>query len=305
MDELNLNEFAVALSQGLPSLQQLFDLTGKVALVTGGATGLGFAVANRLSEAGAKVVIASRNEEHGGIAENYFRSLGRDVKFFQADVRNVSDCYGMVDFTVKTYGSVDILVPCAARWTFFSAVDTPEEVYNNILDTNLKGQYYTIQAAARAMIKAGKGGRICMCSSIMRTGNGDVPGMNLDSAYVASKRGLTGLCVSLARELKQYGIIVNSVAPGAMISYGMMTNGRVDTATCYGEEYTEDSQTLGLKVPVSKTPDDVARVIFCMCTPVSDFMYGITVDVDGGATTTFMEKPWSFNLEGCIPGPKE
>lgn len=304
MDEKTLNEFAITMSQGLPTLQQMFDLTGKVALVTGGATGLGFAVANRLAEAGAKVMIASRSVERGKIAETHFRSLGYDVTFCQADVRNVDECYKMVDSTVKTYGGIDILVPCAATWTFFSAVDTPEKVYDNILDTNLKGQYYTIQAAARAMIRAGKGGRICMCSSIMHTGNGDMPHMNLDSAYVASKSGLTGLCVSLARELKQYGIIVNCVAPGAMISHGMMTNG-ADATQYYGEAYGQDSMTLGQQVPVSKTPDDVARVIFCMCTPVSDFMYGITVDVDGGATTTFMEKPWSYNLEGCIPGPKK
>lgn len=303
MDEKMINGLAFQMDMAAVPMKDILDLTGKVAIVTGGCTGLGFAVANRLGEAGAKVVISSRNAERGAAAQEYLRGKGYDVSYFQADVREVEQCYGIVDYTEKTYGPVDILVPAAATWDFYTSVDTPAEVFDNIQATNVRGQYYCIQAAARSMIKANKGGRICMVSSIMRTGVGDPPHMNFDSAYVTSKSALTGMCVSLARELKQYGIIVNCVAPGAMITAGCLTNGGA-AHVLYGSEYTADVKASGQAVPMSKTPDDVARVILCMCTPVSNFMYGVTIDVDGGATMTFHEKKWSYTLEGCVPGPK-
>lgn len=297
------NGLAFQMDMAVTPLKDMFDLTGQVAIVTGGCTGLGFAVARRLAEAGAKVVISSRKAERGAAAQEYLRGKGYDVTYFQADVRDVAQCYGIVDFTEKTYGQVDILVPAAAVWDFYSAVDTPAEVFDDIQATNVRGQYYCIQAAARSMIKRGKGGRICMISSIMYTGVGDTPHLNLDSAYVTSKSALTGMCVSLAREFKQYGIVINNVAPGAMVTAGCVSNGGA-AQVLYGPEYMEARQKWGSEVPISQTPDDMARVVFCMCTPMSNFMYGVTVDVDGGATLTFQDTKWSFNLEGCVPGPK-
>ena len=303
MDEKTINSLGFLMDRAVPPMKDILDLSDKVAIVTGGCTGLGFAVANRLGEAGAKVVICSRKEERGAAAQEYLRGKGYDVSYFKADVRNVSECYAIVDFAEKTYGKVDILVPAAAVWDFYTAVDTPPEVFDDIQATNVRGQYYCIQAAARSMIKRGQGGRICMISSIMRTGVGDPPHMNFDSAYVTSKSALTGLCVSLARELSPYGIVINCVAPGAMKTTGCLTNGRAAHAL-YGKEYTEAVMANGVAVPMSKSPDDVARVVLCMCTPVSDFMCGVTVDVDGGATMSFHDKRWSYVLPNCVPGPK-
>lgn len=303
MDQINVQELAYQFDMAVPPLKYVFDVSGKVAIVTGGCTGLGFAVARRLGEGGAKVVIASRNEENGAKAQDYFRGKGYDVTYFKADVRDVDQCYAIVDFAEKTYGGVDILVPAAAVWDFYSAVDTPAEVFDDIQATNVKGQYYCIQAAARSMIKSGKGGRICMIASIMHTGVGDIPHLNMDSAYVTSKSALTGLCVSLAREFKQYGIIINCVAPGAMVTSGALSNG-LAAHMLYGPEYTERIMGSAGLTPMSKTPDDMARVVYAMCTPMCDFMYGVTVHVDGGATITFMDKPWSYTVEGCFPGPK-
>lgn len=282
-------------------MKDVFDLSGKVAIVTGGCTGLGFAVTSRLAEAGAKVVISSRSAERGAKAEAYFRGKGCDVTYFQADVRDVEQCYAMVDFTERTYQQVDILVPCAAYWDMYAFVDTQEQVYEDIMNTNVKGQYYCIQASARSMIKRGKGGKICMISSIMRTGMGDTPHMNFDSVYITSKSALTGMCVALARELKAHNISVNCVAPGAMTTWGVKMNAKACYGL-YGPEYLEDIIKYSSGVPRSETPDDVARMVLCMCTSVSDFMSGVTVDVDGGATITFMEKPWSCTLDGCVPG---
>lgn len=302
MDENMINGLAFQMDMAVAPLQSVFDLTGKVAIVTGGCTGLGFAVARRLGEAGAKVVITSRREDRGAAAQEYLRGKGYDVTYCKTDVREVEQCYAMVDFTEKTYGCPDILVPCAAYWDMYAAVDTPVDVFDNIQATNVRGQYYCIQATARAMIKAGKGGKICMISSIMRTGQGDTPYMNFTSAYITSKSALTGMCVSLAREYKQYGITVNCVAPGAMLTSGCLTN-NLGVAN-YGEKYGEEGAKYQTLVPMSQTPDDMARMVFCMCTPVSDFMQGVTVDVDGGATITFNNTKWSYNLEGCVPGPK-
>ena len=115
MDENMINGLAFHMDMAVSPLKDVFDLTGKVAIVTGGCTGLGFAVARRLGEAGAKVVIASRKEERGIAAQEYLRSKGYDVTFCKTDVREVEQCYAMVDFTEKTYGTPDILVPCAAH----------------------------------------------------------------------------------------------------------------------------------------------------------------------------------------------
>ena len=129
------------------SLSDIFinNMKGKAAIVTGGASGLGYNVVNRLSEAGVKVVIASRNEKKGKKAEEEFRSRGREVTWCQTDVTKVSDCYKAVEFTEKTYGKVDILVANAATWSMFSFLDMPEEEYDKVMNTDLKVQLRNVK----------------------------------------------------------------------------------------------------------------------------------------------------------------
>jgi len=298
----NIDTMAQKLADDVKPLDKIFDLTGKTAIVTGGCTGLGFAIANRLGEAGANVVIASRNADHGKAAEDYFAAKGYKVAYCQADVTKVDDCYAITDFAEKTYSKgVDIVVPAAATWGPRAFVDMKEEEYDEILDTDLKGEYFTIQAAARSMIKQGTGGKVVSIASVAFRGD-DMIKLAMMTNYNTAKGGVVSMTRGIAKELKQYGINVNCVAPGGMMSAGAMKNSAV-SAQLYGEAWTEIVHQYGRETPVAVNPDEVALVVLCLCTDVASFMYGQTVPVDGGCQFSFPDKPWSYTMEGGIPGP--
>lgn len=166
MDANTILAMAEKSTQQIRSLPEVFgkDLAGKVAIVTGGATGLGYNVVNRLAEAGVRVVIASRKEMTGMKAEADFRARDFEVKWFQTDVAKVSDCYAVVDYAVAQYGR---------------------------------------------------------------------------------------------------------------------------------------------ETPMAMNPDEVALVVLAMCTAMSDFIVGETIDVDGGSLLSYQAKPWSYTVAGCVPGPKQ
>ena len=286
------------------SLSDIFinNMKGKSAIVTGGASGLGYNVVNRLSEAGVKVVIASRNEKKGKKAEEEFRSRGREVTWCQTDVTKVSDCYKTVEFTEKTYGKVDILVANAATWSMFSFLDMPEEEYDKVMNTDLKGEYFMAQAAARSMVRNKIKGKIIFTSSAARHSS-DVNGIGMMSHYNAAKGAIASMTMGVAKELRQYGITVNCVAPGGMVSEGTLTN-TGKAAAYYGKELIQEQMALAKDTPTAMNPDEVAIAVFAMCTDMSNYMVGETVDVTGGATLSFQKKPWSYTMPGCIPGPK-
>lgn len=278
------------------------SLQGKVAIVTGGATGLGFNVANRLAEAGAKVVIASRNEERGNKAVASFSEKGYETSWVATDVTKVSDCYAAVDYAVKTYGGLDVLVTCAAGWDEYAYLDVPEEAYDRVLDTDLKGSFYMGQAAARVMVANKTKGRIVFISSAAHLGEG-IRGFGMNTYYQAAKAGVVALTTGAAAELKQYGITVNCVAPGGMLSHGVFFEG-AEAAKKYGTDYQQAKRAGGSQVPLAFNPDQVALVVYALCTPMADFMQGETVDVNGGALLNAQTKQMSFTIEGCTPGPQ-
>ncbi len=252
-------------------MAEILSLSGKVAVVTGGAMGLGACIVNRLCEAGAKVMIVDIAKEYAEIAIEFFSGKGFDVKFFKADVRDVKQINEAVDFTVKEFGKLDILVSNAAHWRMEEFVDIDEEDYDLVVDTGLKGTFFFDQAAARQMIKQGTGGHIVNVAS--------VAGISMESSagclspYVAAKSGVVGISQSLARELKPAGITVNCVAPAGMLTTGAMNMDATDSA--------KEKRTQAVKAPVAD-PDDVARVVYMMCTGVTSFMDGEVVVVDGG-----------------------
>lgn len=277
-------------------------MTGKTALVTGGASGLGFMVVARLCEAGAKVMIASRGEERGKRAVAALKEKGYEVSWVQTDVSKVDSCYHAVDETVNTYGSLDVLVTCAAGWSSYSYLDLPEDVYDRVVDTDLKGSYFIGQAAARVMVANKIKGKIVFISSAAHMGEGPA-GIGMNSYYCAAKAGVVAMTKAISGELRQYGITVNCVAPGGMVSAGVFKEG-VEAFSLYGEEYAKSRDESGKAgVPVAMNPDQVALVVFAMCTPMADFMQGETVNVNGGTMMITQNKPFSFTVEGCIPGP--
>ena len=255
-------------------MAEMLDLTGKTAIVTGGARGLGFCVVNRLTEAGARVMIVDIAVEFAQAAVEHFTGLGRDVRFELADIRDLAAVQRAVDATVEAFGGIDILVNNAAFWRVTKFLDMTEATWDAVVDTGLKGTVFFTQAVARRMVEQGRGGRIVNVASIAGVSMESSYGMLVP--YVAAKSGLVGVSQSLARELKPLGITINCVLPG-----GMMSPGAVHSSLDITPELREAMGEPG-QAPVTD-PDEVARVVFMLATPVSDFMHGATVVVDGGA----------------------
>lgn len=303
--QMNPEELSRMNVASVQPLSEVFcnSLKGKTALVTGGASGLGYTTVNRLCEAGARVVIASRGEERGKRAVADFQEKGYKVSWVKTDVRNVADCYHAVDFTVDTYGGLDILVANAAGWDSCAYLDVPEEMFDRIVDTDLKGAYFIGQAAARVMVKNKTKGKIVFISSAAHMGEGPT-GLGMNSYYIAAKGGVAAMTKGIAGELKQYGINVNCVAPGGMLSAGVFTEGNA-AAQLYGEEYSNVRAAHSHDAPLAMNPDLIALTVFALCTPMSDFMVGEVVNVNGGALMVTQEKPFSYTVEGCIPGPEK
>ena len=289
-----------------PLATALTDLSGKVAIVTGGATGLGFNVANRLAEAGAKVAIVSRNETRGNAAVAVLAERGYDVTFVGADVQSVEQCYAAVDAAIAAYGNIDILVTAAAGWDEQAYLDVTEETYDRILDTDLKGSYFMGQAVARNMVANGTKGKIVFISSAAHLGEGP-RGVGMNTYYQAAKAGVVALTTGAAGELMQYGINVNCVAPGGMLTHGCFFEGMAN-ARAYGQEYNDVKVGVRAEktaaVPLAFNPDQVALMVYVLCTSASDFMNGSTVDVNGGALLNKQLGRFSTTVEGCVPGPQ-
>ena len=295
MDKESLFYMSSDALEDLKPMSKMFDLSGKVAVVTG-TVGLALFITNRLAECGAKVVFGGRTEEWGRMAEETLKEKGYDVSYLKIDVRKVDECYALTEFAEKTYGNVDIVVPAAAIWGARAFVDMKEEEWDDIIDTDLKGQYFTVQAAVRSMIRGGKGGKVVTIASVAHRGD-DMLKLAMMTNYNAAKAGVVGMTKGMAKELKQYGINVNCVAPGGMITPGAIMN-NLKSSELYGGEWDHDVHTYGGATPIATTPDQVAMTIVVMCTDVSDFMYGQLIEVDGGSQFSFQEKPWSYTLEG-------
>jgi NAD(P)-dependent dehydrogenase (short-subunit alcohol dehydrogenase family) len=269
-------EMAPATLKQIKSLPAIMNQEGKVAIVTGGTAGLGYNIVNRLCEAGAKVVIADYNLPFGEKSEAEFKALGYDVTFIPTDVRNVAESYACVDKTVELYGGLDILVNDAAVWRFSPFLDMTEELFDVVVDTDLKGLYFFAQAAARYMVKNGVRGKIVNVASVAKVSSDTPVGMLTN--YNSAKGGVVSATIGMARELIQYGINVNCVCPGGMMTSGGLLNG-AELAN-----YPEAAAQMGGgDTPLATTPDEVALIVWWLTTDASAFMVGEDVCVDGGA----------------------
>ncbi len=298
MDKQMLFEMTADSLEDVVPMSQVYDLSGKVAVVSGSG-GLALFVINRLAECGAKVVFGGRSAETGEMALNALKGLGHEnISFKQFDTQSVEDCAAIVEFAEQTYGPVDICVPVAAVWQPRAFLDVDEQLYDKIVDTDMKGQYFFVQACARSMVKAKHGGKVVTVASVAYRGE-DQAKIAMMTPYNAAKAGVVGMTIGIAKELKQYGINVNCVAPGGMITTGAVSNS-ADTVKRYGPKFAETQGKYGSDTPVASSPDEVARMILTMCTSVSDFIYGRVIDVDGGAGLSFQKDPWSYTIEDGI-----
>ena len=268
-----------------PSLEEMLYVKGKVAIVTGGTSGLGFCVAQRLCQGGAKVVISGSNPEKGEHAAEMLRGAGHDVTFCKANLRSEPEVEAMVKFTAETYGSVDILVTAGGSWSFAHVYDMPEEEFIKTLDINLVGAFRCAKHVSKYMIEHQIKGKIVFVSSnvafLPQPVFGGYP------QYAASKGGVISMTTEIAKELKRYGIMVNTVAPGGMMTPGCLTNGPLSSLP------PEKQMELGREMMVCKmdeTPsaDSVAIVVYGLCTRMSDGMTGECVVADSGMMRNIM-----------------
>jgi NAD(P)-dependent dehydrogenase (short-subunit alcohol dehydrogenase family) len=260
----------------LKPLDTILDLTGKVAIVSGGARGLGARIVSRLCEGGASCVIADIADEFAEQDIAFFNTKNYKVKYCKTDVCDINQIYAAVDFTVKEFGKVDILVYNTTRYGFVAFSDITEEIWDTSVDTGLKGAFFFIQAVAKQMIKQGHGGRIVTISS--NAGNSMENFYGYLIPYVASKSGLNGITKSLARELKPHKIRINAVVPG-----GMMTVSAMNFKMTPEIQAAKDASPTA---PVGD-PDEIARMVYILSTEMSDYMDGSIVHVDGGTYLGF------------------
>ena len=242
------------------------DLNGKVAIVTGAGSGIGYAIAERFAAAGAKVCVnyLGYEDDARALAQRLTGSIA-----FKADVSHATEVQAMVDATVKQLGSVDVLVNNAGLERSMPFLDIDEPTWDLMLNVDLKGAFLCAQACGRAMRDSGRGGSIVNISSIHE----DVPFPGF-TPYCAAKGGLRMMMRNAAIELAQYGIRVNNVAPGAIAT------------PINAETLTHPERVAMLKqiVPLMRMgrPDEVAEVALFLASDASSYVTGSTYYVDGG-----------------------
>jgi 2-deoxy-D-gluconate 3-dehydrogenase len=259
------------------TIAQLFDLSGKGAIVTGGGMGIGRAIVVRLAEAGAAVMIVDIDLDAAGKVVQRVKEKGGKAEAIKADIRSLSDAKKVAEATVKAFGSLDILVNNAGIYPISSALETTEELWDRTLDINLKGTFFFSQAAAREMVKAKHGGRIINMASIDA-----VHPMGEVSHYNASKGGVLSLTKALALEWGPHGIIVNAVAPGTIWTPGSEKL-RVEQEAA-GKDPQELLKKFLTRWPLGRPgePDDIAKVVLFYASEAANYITGTMLAVDGG-----------------------
>jgi len=244
----------------------MFDLTGKIAAVTGASQGIGEVVAKKLSEAGAHVVFIARSTEKIKRLANKLTSNGCSASYISCDVSDGEAFSGTISKIYSEYKRLDILINNAGVTRDALLMRMNDEQWDTVLNTNLKGAFYGMKAAIRPMMK-NKSGRIINITSIVGlTGN---PGQ---ANYAASKAGLIGMTKSIAKEVATRGITVNCIAPG-WIETDMTDN------------LPESSKDELLKrIPQARTgkPEDIAFTALFLASDEANYITGQTITVDGG-----------------------
>src|SRR4029453_10810475 len=243
----------------------------QVAVITGGGTGIGLAIAKRLGSLGARIVIASRNSAHleGGCAA--LRASGVDPLVAQLDVRKPEQVDEMVLRTVKHFGSLDILVNNAAGNFICRAEDLSPNGWNAVIDIVLNGTFYCSRAVGQYWIARKRGGSIVnILANYVWTGS---PGT---IHYAAAKAGVMSLTQTLAAEWPRHGIRVNAVAPGPIeASPGAAKQ-------LWNSQEAVDRITAMIPGGRWGRPEDVADAVAFLASPASGFMTGETLTLDGG-----------------------
>jgi 3-oxoacyl-[acyl-carrier protein] reductase len=242
----------------------LKSLQGRTVIVTGGSKGIGRGIARRFGEAGLNVLVVSRKLDEANLVA---AEIGPHASGFAADVSSADGCAAMAAVALDRYGSVDVLCANAGIFPAAKLADMTEADFDLVMNTNLKGTFLAVQACLPAL-KRSPAGRIVITSSI----TGPITGYPGWSHYGASKAGQLGFMRTAAIELAPYGITVNAVMPGNILTEGM---------ELMGEEYI--AQTAAC-VPMKRmgSVEDIANAALYFASEEANYVTGQTIVVDGG-----------------------
>ena len=255
-------------------LEQLFDLSGRTALVTGGSRGLGLAMAGALGEMGAKLAITARKADDLEAAADTLRAEGHEVFAVVNDLARTETIEAMVDAVIDALGPIDILVNNAGTSWGAPAVDYPLEGWRKVIELNLTGTWVLTQAVARrSMIPRGYG-RIVNIASVAGLRGGRHTGLRA-IAYFTSKGGLVNFTRALAGEWGPHGITVNAICPGFIPT-------RMTRAVL--EQLGEDSIAKAVPLQRLGSVDDLKGVVVLLSSEAGRHITGQAIAVDGGAT---------------------
>ncbi len=250
---------------------EFFDLNGKVAIVTGGNRGIGFAIAGGLAKAGSAVVIANRNTVEGQEATDSLKTDGFQARAVQTDVSDKSSVSNLVESVLDEFGHIDILVNSAGVIQRGPVEDFSEEQWDYIMNINLRGLFFCCQLVGKEMIKRKKGKIINISSNVSEViQSGRV-------VYAASKAGVSHLTRGMALEWAKYNINVNAIGPGPTIT---------ELNKQYFEDNPDDLQERIDSIPMARVGDPLDHVgaaIF-LASDASNYVTGQTLLVDGGST---------------------
>ncbi len=254
-----------------------FRLDNRVAVVSGGTGGIGRRVSLALAGAGARVAVLGRSAADASGLADEIAALGSEALLVTADVTKRADANRAVDETVAHFGRLDIIVNAVgggAGGALYPAEEYPEDEFDRIMDLNLRSDLLPTQAAARAMIAGGRGGRVLHISSV----RGQL-GINQGfSAYVAAKGAINSLTRQQATEWARHGITVNAIAPTFVAT--------PQVASILADE--EFKRNLLARIPLGRVadPDDLVGAVLFFCSDASSFVTGQILTLDGGLTAT-------------------
>lgn len=255
----------------LKNAKELFDLTGKTAIVTGGSRGIGKEMAEGLAEAGANLMLCARRQEWLDETVNEFEARGFNVVGKACDVAKPEKVQAFVDETVAKFGAVDVLVNNAGISWGAMPEDMPLEKWQKVLDVNLTGCFLMAQACGREMLKQNSGSIINIASIAGLTSSANGP---FYAGYVASKAGLIGLTRELAASWGRKGIRVNAIAPGFF--HSRLADAVIDI---YERSIQENNV-----IPRVGNEGELKGVVVFLASEASSYITGQTIAVDGGMT---------------------